>query len=459
MVRLRRLATAGELDTSSSHPVDEVLPVPQMVLYGLQHVLSMYAGVIAVPLIIGTALKLSVAQTTYLLSAGLFISGLATLLQTIGVWRIGARQPIVQGTSFAAVSTMLAIGTRAGGTAGLRAVFGALIVAGLVGFFLAPVFTRLLRFFPAVVTGTVITVIGISLLPVALQWAAGGVGAPDFGAPRNLGLAALTVAVIVAIYRLLPGFLSRVAILLGLVIGTLVAIPLGATDLGRIGQAQVVQLTSPFHFGLPTFGIAAIVSMVVVVLVIMTETTADVLAIGEVVGRPADRDTVTAALRADMLSTSVAGVLNGFSVSAFAQNVGLVGLTGIKSRFVVATGGGILVVLGLFPVLGAIAAVVPLPVLGGAGLALFGTVAASGIRTLSRVEYEGTNNLVIVAIALGMGIAPIAVPDLYHAFPQWFQVVFDSGISACAITAVVLNVVFNLGSRREGSRRSRWVRV
>jgi xanthine/uracil permease len=240
-----------------------------------------------------------------------------------------------------------------------------------------------------------------------------------------------------------------VAILLGLVVGTLLAIPLGATDFGQISQARVFQATNPFHFGTPVFVVGAIVSMLVVMLVVMTETTADILAIGEVVGRPADRDTVTRGLRADMLATSVSGVFNALPVSAFAQNVGLVAVTGIRSRFVVAVSGLILVALGLFPVAGAFVAVVPLPVLGGAGLALFGTVAASGIRTLSKVEYEGNANLVVVAVSLGLGIIPIAVPTFYDKFPSGFQVVFDSGISAAAIAAVLLNVLFNVIGRTE----------
>ncbi len=420
-----------------------------MFLYGLQHVLSMYAGVVAVPLIIGTALELSGPQITYLISAGLFVSGLATLLQTLGVWKIGARQPLVQGTSFAAVSTMLAIGTKEGGTAGLAAIFGALLVAGAIGFFIAPVFTQLLHFFPEVVTGSVITVIGISLLPVGIQWAGGGVPGvtPGFGSPKNVGAAALTLLIIVAIYRFLPAFFSRIAILMGLVLGTVAAIPFGITDFSQISDASTFQVSAPFHFATPTFAVGAIVSMVVVMLVIMTETTADILAVGEVIGRPADRQTVTNGLRADMLATTVAPVLSGFSISAFAQNVGLVAITGIRSRFVVAVSGAILVVLGLFPVLGAFVAVVPLPVLGGAGLALFGTVAASGIRTLSRVDFDGSANLVIVALALGMGIIPIAVPTFYDKFPDWFQVIFDSGITAAAIVAVLLNILFNILGR------------
>ncbi len=381
------------------HPVDEILPAPQMFIYGLQHVMSMYAGVVAVPLIVGSALKLSPAQLTYLVAAGLFMSGVSTLLQTIGVWKIGARQPLVQGTSFAAVSTILAVSTAKGGTDGLRAVFGALLVAGLIGFLIAPIFTKLLRFFPEVVTGSVITIIGISLLPVAIQWAGGGVGSKSFGDPKNVMMAFITIVIIVAIYRFMPPFFSRIAILLGLVLGTIVAIPFGITDFSRISGTPVFQLPSPFHFGGPTLAIGAIVSMVIVMLVIMTETTADILAIGVVIDKEADQETVTNGLRADMLATSVSSVFNGFSVSAFAQNVGLVALTGIKSRFVVAASGGILVFLGLFPILGAIVNLVPLAVLGGAGIALFGTVAASGIRTLSKVEFEGNFNLVVVAFA------------------------------------------------------------
>ena len=436
-----------------THPVDEVLKPGSMLVYGLQHVMSMYAGVVAVPLIVGSAMKLSFSDLSYLLAATLLISGLATLLQTLGVRWIGAKLPIVQGTSFAAVGSMLAIGAAAGGgTAGLRAIFGAIVIAGAVGFALSGVFSRLLRFFPPVVTGSVITVIGISLLPVAMKWAAGGVGSPDYGSLSNIGLAAITLGIILLIYRFLPGFFSRIAILVGLLAGGVVAAIFGKVDFSPVSEAQGFAISTPFHFGTPTFEAAAIVSMIIVMLVIMTETTADLLAIGVVVGRPADRKAVANGLRADTLSTAVSGgLLNGFPVSAFAQNVGLVALTGIKSRFVVAVSGGILLVLGLFPKVGAIIAALPLPVLGGAGLALFGTVAASGIRSLSAVHYEGNQNLVIVALSISMGIIPIAVPDFYDEFPSWFQTIFDSGISAAAVTAVLLNILFNVLGRKDNA--------
>ncbi len=438
---------------NQSHPVDEVLPPVKMFVYGLQHVLSMYAGVVAVPFIVGSALGLSFANLSYLLAATLLMSGLATLLQTLGIWRIGARLPIVQGTSFAAVGSMLAIGkSGGGGTTGLQAIFGAVLIAGVVGFAVSGIFSKMLRYFPPVVTGSVITIIGISLLPVAIQWAGGGVGAKDFGSISNISVAGITLLIILVIYRFLPGFFNRIAILAGLVLGTAAAAFFGKVDFSAVAQAKTFAISTPFHFGAPTFHIAAIVSMVIVMLVIMTETTADLLAIGVVVDRPADERRVADGLRADCLSTAVSGGLfNAFPCSAFAQNVGLVAITGIRSRFVVAVSGAILVILGLFPKIGALVAAMPIAVLGGAGLALFGTVAASGIRSLSAVKYEGNANLIIVAVAIGMGIIPIAVPTFYNAFPQWFQTIFNSGISAAAVTAVLLNILFNIAGRNDSA--------
>ncbi len=438
----------GDAAVADPHPVDEIMAPGPLFIYGLQHVMSMYAGVIAVPLIIGGSLGLSTADQAYLISAAVFVSGLATLLQTLGVWKIGARLPLVQGTSFAAVASMLAIGKNAGGGVhGLLEIFGGVLIAGVFGFLVTPLFNRLIHYFPPVVTGTVITVIGVSLLPVAINWAAGGTAGvtPGYGSTSNIALAAITLLIIILIYKLLPGFFARIAILLGLVLGTLVAWPMGKTDFSTVSQRSWFNVSTPFHFGAPQFEIAAILSMIIVILVVMTETTADILAIGEVVDRPADGPVVAAGLRADTVATAVSGgLLNSFSASAFAQNVGLVAITGIKSRFVVAAGGIILVVLGVIPKIGAIVVSIPLPVLGGVGLALFATVAASGIKALSRVDYEGNNNLIVVAVAIGIGVIPIAVPTFYSNFPLWFQTIFDSGISSAALMAVVLNILFNV---------------
>ncbi|MBD2757983.1 purine permease [Yimella sp. cx-573] len=441
------MAEATTTQKEARHPVDTSMPPGPSLLYALQHVLSMYAGVVAVPLIIGGALKLEAGDKFYLVSAALFMAGVATLLQTVGVWKIGARQPIVQGTSFVAVSSMLAIAAKDQGHEGLQKIYGALIVAGLIGFLIAPIFTQLLRFFPEVVTGTVITMIGLSLIPVGVGWAAGGVGSPNFGQPKQYLLAFITLMLVILIYRFLPGFFGRIAIILGLVLGTLVAIPMGMTDFSAISEAKVFQVPSPFHFGAPQFEISAIISLTICMLVIMVEATADILALGEITEKPADRDTVTNGLRADTLSTAVAGVFNGFSLSAFAQNVGLVAITGIRSRWVVAYGGGILIVLGLLPQLGALVAAVPMPVLGGAGLVLFGTVAASGIKTLKEVDFSGNANMVIVATSLAFGMLPIVQKGAYEHFPAWFRTIFDSGITSAAIAAILLNFLFNIVGR------------
>ncbi|MEV3933437.1 MULTISPECIES: nucleobase:cation symporter-2 family protein [unclassified Streptomyces] len=425
------------------HPVDEKLPPLRMFTSGLQHVAAMYAGVVAPPMIVGPAVGLSAKETAFLMGASLFTAGIATLLQTLGFWRIGARLPFVNGVSFAGVTPMIAIGKDRGHD-GIAVIFGAIIVAGLLGFVLAPYFCKLVRFFPPVVTGTVITLIGVSLLPVAFNWSQGGnATAADYGSMTNITMAAVTLLIVLALRKLLRGFLQQIAILLGLVIGTLIAIPADITDFGALGDADVVGFPTPFHFGAPQFEVAAIISMCIVMLVCMTESTADMLALGKIVGRPADERTIEGGLRADTLGSAISPLFNGFMCSAFAQNIGLVAMTKVRSRFVVASGGVILVLLGLVPVAASVIALVPLPVLGGAGIVLFGSVAASGIQTLATAALEKGENALIVAAAVGVGLIPIAAPDFYHAFPEDLLVVLDSGISTGCVVAIVLNLAFN----------------
>ncbi|WP_406024531.1 purine permease [Nocardioides sp. NBC_00850] len=436
MLGRRRQATAP----ITTRPEDERHPPGQLLAYGTQHILTMYGGVIAPPLIVGGAAGLSGTDLALLVTAGLFVSGLATLLQTLGLGPFGSRLPIVQGISFASVSTMVTIASEDG----LRPVFGAIIVAGLIGLVLSSFFAQLVRLFPAVVTGTIVTVIGLSLMPVAFRWAMGNdAEAPDYGSMTNIAYAGLTLLIILVISRAFQGAISRLSILIGLVVGTVIAAIAGQADFSSVGKADLVALPPLLHFGTPTFEVGAIVSMTIVVLVIMTETTADILAIGEIVETDVDAKRVARGLRADMAATTVAPLFGTFPCSAFAQNVGLVALTGIRSRYVVATGGLVLLLLGLLPVVGAVVAAIPYPVLGGAGIVLFGSVAASGIRTLSRVDYEDNLNMVIVSVAIAVGILPIAAPTFWDAFPEWLGVIMHSGISATALVAVVLNLLFN----------------
>ncbi|MEW2521893.1 nucleobase:cation symporter-2 family protein [Actinacidiphila alni] len=431
------------------HPVDASLPPGRLLTSGLQHVAAMYAGVVAPPLVVGAGIGLSTADITFLMSASLFTAGLATLLQTLGIGRIGARLPFVNGVSFAGVAPMLAIGKSAAPGHALPAIYGAVIVAGVAGFVLAPYFCRLVRFFPPVVTGSVITLIGLSLLPVAVNWAQGGDSStPGYSSQSNIALAAATLVIVLVLRRLLTGFLQQIAILIGLVLGTLLALPLGKTDFGAIRHADLVGFPTPFHFGAPEFQIAAIISMCVVMLVCMTESTADILALGKIVERPADEATIAAGIRADALGSALSPVFNGFMASAFAQNIGLVAITKVRSRFVVAAAGGILVLLGLCPVLASVIALVPQPVLGGAGLVLFGTVAASGVKTLTEADLTDSDNLLIVAAALGVGIIPVVSTGFYDRFDPHLRIVLDSGISTGCLVAVALNLAFHHTGRR-----------
>ncbi|TCP79480.1 xanthine permease [Pseudomonas putida] len=428
---------------ASPRPEDENLGVGANLAYGLQHVLTMYGGMIAVPLIIGQAAGLSAGDVGLLIAASLFAGGLATLLQTLGIPFFGCRLPLVQGVSFASVATMVAI-IGNDDTGGMQVVFGAVIVSSLVGLLITPLFSRIIKYFPPLVTGIVITTIGLTLMPVTARWAMGGNSqAADFGSPANIGLAAFTLASVLLLSKLGSASLSRLSILLAIVIGTLAAMATGMADFSQALQGPWVAMPEVLHFGAPQFQVAAILSMLIVIVVTMVETSADILAVGEIIGTPVDSKRLGNGLRADMISSALAPLFGSFTQSAFAQNVGLVAVTGVKSRYVVASAGLILVTLGLLPVMGRLVAAVPTAVLGGAGLVLFGTVAASGIRTLAQVDYRNNMNLIIVATSIGFGMIPIAAPGFYHHFPTWFETIFHSGISSAAIMAILLNLLFN----------------
>ena len=435
------MTTKSSARPSQARPEDENLGVGANIAYGFQHVLTMYGGIIAVPLIVGQAAGLGSAEIGMLIAASLFIGGIATLLQTMGLPFFGCQLPLVQGVSFASVATIVAIVTAGGG---LPSVFGAVIAASVIGFLITPIFSKIIKFFPPLVTGAVITTIGLTLMPVAARWAMGGNSrAEDFGSMTNIGLAAMTLAMVLLLSKLGNAAISRLSILLAMVFGTLGAWAMGLVDFSRVLEGPIFAFPTPFHFGAPVFEVAAIISMLIVVLVILVETSADILAVGDIIDTKVDSRRLGDGLRADMISSAVAPLFGSFTQSAFAQNVGLVAVTGVKSRYVVAFAGLILMTLGLMPIMGRVIATVPTAVLGGAGIVLFGTVAASGIRTLAKVNYHNNMNLIIVATSIGFGMLPIAAPSFYHHFPDWFATIFHSGISSTAIMAILLNLLFN----------------
>ncbi|MGV9183371.1 solute carrier family 23 protein [Arcanobacterium canis] len=430
------------------HPVDAVPAAPKLVLLSLQHLLAFYAGAVIVPLLIASSLNLDTATTIHLINADLFTCGLATLIQSVGVGRkVGVRLPIIQGVTTTAVAPIIAIGLAAtggaGGLASLPVIYGSIIVAGLFTFFAAPFFARLLRFFPFHVTGTVLLVMGTSLLAVS---------ANDFvnyadGVPavRDLAYGFGTLAAILLVQRFIRGFFGTISVLIGLVGGTVVALFCGHISpdkLNAVATAPALGVTTPFYFGWPVFSFTAILSMLIVMLITMVETTGDVFATGEIVGKRITSAEVAAAIRADGASTALGGVLNSFPYTMFAQNVGLVRLTGIKSRWVAAGAGVLMIIVGLLPKVGAVVAAIPSPVLGGASLALFANVAWVGLQTIAKSDLTDPRIAAIVTTALGLAMLVTFRPEIAQVFPQWAQVFFSSGMSIGAIAAICLNLLF-----------------
>jgi NCS2 family nucleobase:cation symporter-2 len=444
-------------------PADENLSLPKLFTLGIQHVLVMYAGAVAVPLIIGRALKLQPEEVAFLISADLFACGLATLVQSIGFPGVGIRLPVMMGVTFASVGPMLSMA--ASPDVGLLGIYGSVISAGAFALLVAPFMSRLLPLFPPVVTGTIILVIGISLMRVGINWAGGGLptltrvvdgvpGAfpnPGYGQLQGLAIALFVLIVILALIRWGSGFVANVAVLLGIVAGAVLATVLGVMHFEKVVSASWIDVVTPLHFGMPKFSIVPILTMCIVMIVVMIESLGMFLALGEITGTKVDEEALTRGLRADGVGTMLGGFFNTFPYTSFSQNVGLVGVTGVRSRSVTAAGGVILLGLGLLPKIAALVEAVPQVVLGGAGLVMFGMVAATGARILTNVDFRTNRfNLFVVAISVGFGMIPLMAPNFFKNLPDELHPLLESGILLCAIVSVVLNQFFNgFGSAKE----------
>ncbi len=430
--------------SNSVHAVDERLPIAKLIPLGLQHVLVMYAGSVAVPLIVGRALNLPAEKIAVLVNADLFACGIATLIQSFGIGIFGIRLPIMMGVTFAAVSPMLAMATNP--EIGLSGILGSVIAAGIFGVIVAPFMSSLLRFFPPIVTGTTIAVIGISLMRVGINWAAGAAAPtlPGYGDPVNLSIAGFVFLVIVLITKYATGFLVNVAVLVGIIVGFIVSWSIGKVTFTAFNNAGWVDLVYPFQLTMPTFHLFAVITMCIVMLVVMVESTGMFLAVGEMTDRKIGQSDLTRGLLTDGLGTLIGGIFNTFPYTSFSQNVGLVGVTGVKSRWVTGVGGIILLLLGLVPKLGALITAVPLCVLGGAGMVMFGIVAAIGIRILRVVDFQtNRNNVFIVAAGIGFGMIPLAAPLFFSQLPKQLEPILNSGVVLTVIVVVILNVFFN----------------
>lgn len=440
--------------SSAPHPVDQVPSFGRLTVLGIQHVLAFYAGAVIVPWVIAQNLGLDTHTLIHLINADLFTCGIATIIQSAGIGRfIGVKLPLIQGVTVTAVSPLIAIGAAAtppgaDPKTGLATMYGSIIAVGLIVFLVAPFFAKLLRFFPPIVTGTLLTVMGTTLLSVSagdiVAWAdkAADDSAKASATFEALGFAFGTIAIIVIIQRLFKGFMGTLSVLLALLIMTALAFAMGKTNFSGVGEASWLGVTTPFYFGLPRFSATAILAMIIVMAVTAVETTGDVFATGEVVGKRITPRDIANALRADGLSTLLGGVLNSFPYTCFAQNVGLVRLTRVKSRWVVTAAGVIMIILGLLPKAAAIVAAIPQPVIGGASLAMFANVAVVGIQTLSKVDLRDTRNAIIVSTSIGLALLVTLKPGIVSVMPSWLQIIFGSGVTIGSLTAIILNLLF-----------------
>ncbi|MFU2127400.1 nucleobase:cation symporter-2 family protein [Gallibacterium anatis] len=417
--------------------VEDKPPFGLGLLLAAQHLLAALGGIIAVPLVIGNVLQLPTADTIVLVNAALLISGVVTIIQCLGVGPLGIRLPSVMGTSFTFVAAALAIGFSEDGVAGI---LGASLVGSLVmiiGSFFMPSIRKL---FPPVVTGTVVTMIGLSLIPVAVDWFAGGQrGEPQYATPENLTMALFVLALVVILVQWGKGIFSAAAIVIGMLAGYCVALALGWVNFDGVKQAQVFALPQPLHFGL-AFPISGIIGMSIAYLVTIVESSGNFLALGNATKTEITGDHLRRGVLCDGVGSALAAIMSTTPFSSFSQNIGVISLTGVASRYVVAMTGGLLVLAGLFPVFGALIVSIPLPVLGGAGLMMFAMIIAAGIQMLDKVERTKRNGL-IIAISIGCGLAVTTRPEILDKLPAFFKEIFGSGITVGSLLALILNLI------------------
>lgn len=413
---------------------------PKAAVLGIQHLLAMYSGSVLVPILIGASLHFSSEQMTYLVSIDIFMCGVATFLQVFANKVFGIGLPVILGCAVQAVTPLIMIGQKYD----FQTMYGAIIAAGFFVFLISGLFAKIRKLFPPLVTGTLITVIGLSLIPVAFQNIGGGsTTAKNFGSMQNLALGAITVLLILAINVWGRGFIRSIAILIGLIAGTGIAGVMGLVSLAPVAEAHWFHVPTPFYFGTPKFEWSSILTMVLISLVSMVESTGVFFALGDIMGRKIEEDDLKRGYRAEGLAVMLGGFFNTFPYTTFSQNVGLVQLSGIKSRKPVIYSAGFLVLLGLLPKAGALATIIPSPVLGGAMLVMFGMVAVQGIRMLQQVDFNNDKNLLVAAISIGLGLGVTVQPDIVQFLPKTLQLFCSSGILMASLSAVILNLLFN----------------
>lgn len=417
------------------YEIDDVPPLGTSIVLALQHILAAFAGIIAVPLVVCTALGLSVTETSFMVSATIFASGLTTILQSKGLGPIGSRVSGMMGTDFTFVNPSISVGSRFG----VAGIITATVTGSLVEIILSRFIKPLMRFFPPLITGTVVSLIGITLLPVSIDWAAGGVGSADYGSLRNLSVAFIIMVFTLLLNHYGKGMLSTASVFIGMVVGYLICIPLGMVDLSAVNAAAWIELPQFFRYGWK-FDWASTLSFVPAYLVSTIGTMGIMMAIGEASNAKISSERAANGVLCDGIGSMISGIFGAGPNTAFSQNVGLITLTKVASRHVMIITGVILALLGVFPKLSALIAVMPQTVLGGVGVIMFGLVAAQGIKTLSHIHL-GDRELLIISVAFALGIGVTVKPDILAGLPTALQMILSSGISTGTLAALILNII------------------
>ncbi|MGG7178764.1 uracil-xanthine permease family protein [Clostridium paraputrificum] len=424
--------------------IDDKPSIGTQILLGFQNIFAAFGGIIAVPLVISAALGLDGPTSTAVLSATILASGIATIIQSKGLWKMGARVPCIMGTDFTFVAPSITVGS----VAGLPGIIGATILGSLVEIILSFFIKPLMKLFPPIVTGTVVCLIGLTLIPVSMDWAAGGVGSADYGSLRNVSIAMFVLVITLLLNRYGKGMVSSASVLIGMGIGYIVCIPLGMVDFTLVKESSWFALPNIFAYGV-NFDLKNVIAFIPAYIVTTIETVGCLATICQVSKVEADNTRMGRGVLADGVGSALAGALGTFPNTTFSQNVGLIPLTRNASRSVAIMAGILLVGLGFFPKFAALINIMPQPVLGGVGIVMFGTIAAAGIKTLSTVEINN-RNLLIIATAVGLGLGVTFRPDFIAQLPEGLKMVFSSGISTGTIAALILNKVLKEDKKIEG---------
>ncbi|MBN9647958.1 purine permease [Terrisporobacter glycolicus] len=405
------------------------------IILGFQHIFAAFGGIIVVPLVIAGALKFDTDTSMSLISASILSAGIATIIQARGIGKVGARVACIMGTDFTFVSPSISVGS----VLGLPGIIGATILGSFLEIILSYFIKPLMKIFPPLVTGTVVSLIGLTLLPVSIDWAAGGVGSADYGSLINVSIAMVVMMITLLLNRYGKGMLSSASVLIGMAVGYIICIPLGKVDFSSVTQANFIAIPQIFQYGV-TFDLKALIAFLPGYFVATIGTVGCLKAIGEVSDVDMADKRVGSGVLADGVGSMLGGLVGAFPNTSFSQNVGLIPLTKVASKHVAIMAGILLVILGLFPQFAALINGIPQPVLGGVGIVMFGTVAAAGIKTLSRVEIND-RNLLIIATSIGLGLGVTFRPEFISQLPEGLQMIFSSGISTGTIVALLLNII------------------